>query len=109
MRLILPYYLFLSFLFFSLTVLAQSSDNQEVLTEGTFQFESSSGKTLFWKMDFIESLYPEIESRRSEEVPVYWRYNEDMTIIIFSREFIESEDFLPVASPYKGMNIKEIR
>lgn len=76
-------------------------------TKGTFQFESPSGKTLFWRMDFIEDLYPEIESRREQSEPVYWHYNNDMTIVIFSREYISDPYFTPLESPYNGVKIPE--
>lgn len=76
-------------------------------TEGTFQFDSPSGTILFWRIDFIEELYPEIEARRQQSEPVYWEYNNDMTIIIFSRDFITSEDFSPLESPYKGVKNPE--
>lgn len=76
-------------------------------TEGTFQFDSPSGTILFWRMDFIEDLYPEIEARRQQSVPVYWEYNNDMTIIIFSRDYINDPFFTPLESPYKGVKIPE--
>lgn len=94
---------------FLLLSLFSFSQNVTLSTEGTFQFHSPSGKTLFWRTDFIEDLYPEIENRREDEDPVYWEYNEDMTIIIYSKEHILSSDFVPVESPYKGISLKEIR
>ena len=72
-------------------------------TAGTFQFESPTGTVLFWKMDFIESLYPGIESRRALNHNTIWHFNADTDIIIFAKNIISSSDFVPLESPYKGL------
>lgn len=72
-------------------------------TQGTFQFETPTGVLLFWKVAFIESLYPEIENRRADSHEVIWHYSADMDIIIFARNIITSSDFVPLESPYNGL------
>lgn len=71
-------------------------------TAGTFQFESPTGKLFFWRMDFIESLYPEIESRRALDHTTIWHYSADMDIIIYATNEISASDFVPLDSPYNG-------
>ncbi len=83
---------------------AEVSDQPETQkTSGTFQFETPTGILLFWKVAFIESLYPEIESRRADSYDVIWHYSADMDIIIFARNVITSSDFVPLGSPYNGL------
>lgn len=72
-------------------------------TAGTFQFESPTGNLFFWNMDFIESLYPGIESRRAASHNTIWHFNADMDIIIFAENIVTSSDFVPLESPYKGL------
>lgn len=72
-------------------------------TPGTFQFESPTGTLLFWTVDFIESLYPEIENRRANNDEVIWNYSADMDIVIFPRNFITPSSFVPLESPYNGL------
>lgn len=72
-------------------------------TAGTFQFASPTGKMFFWRMDFIESLYPEIESRRALDHNTIWHYSDDMDIIIFSTNTVLASDFVPLDSPYNGL------
>lgn len=79
------------------------SDETISVTDGTFQFESPTNTPFYWPDSFIESLYNEIESRREDYFPVEWEYSSNMTIIIYSREYINSAEFSPNDSPYKGI------
>lgn len=67
---------------------------------GTFHFESPTDKMFFWSTAYIESLYADIEKYRLEYEHYRWEFTNDMTIVIYSREYIESNEFIPNNSPY---------
>lgn len=69
---------------------------------GTFHFDSPTGNLHFWTVEFIQQLYPEIEDMRKESETVYWEYSNNMVIVIYPREYIESPEFAPTSSPYNG-------
>ena len=99
--------LFIYFLLSSSSLFAQEENlqfsNNLSSVYGTFQFAYPNETKLFWSIDFMESLYGEIEHRRQEEVEAYWYYSPDVTIIIYSREFINAEGFESGISPFDGV------
>lgn len=71
---------------------------------GTFHFVSPTENMHVWPVSFIEELYPEIEAKRLESDVYYWEYSNDMTIVIYSRHYVNSDEFIPLPSPYNGPN-----
>ena len=103
------YIIILFVLFLSSSLFAQEKLPEQAIasqtrsTYGTFQFAYPNETKLFWSIDFMESLYNDIESRRQDDVESYWYYSPDVTIIIYSKEFINSAGFESGISPFDGV------
>ncbi|MCR9173657.1 MAG: hypothetical protein NXI10_14240 [bacterium] len=54
----------------------------------------------FWSTAYIESLYADIERFRQDDEHYRWEFTNDMTIVIYSRSYVESAEFIPNNSPY---------
>lgn len=67
---------------------------------GTFHFESPTDNMFFWSTAYIESLYADIEHFRQDNEHYRWEFTNDMTIVIYSRAYVESAEFIPNNSPY---------
>lgn len=97
----------LATLFMSFGVSAQTEPQIQVSelkdysnVAGTFHFISPTNNMHIWPASYIEGLYPEIEDLRLESENFYWHYSNDMIIVIYSRNYVNSPDFVPVPSPY---------
>ncbi len=101
-------------LLFSSTSFGQTSVNSSLENQsdqfahvyGTFRFVSLTENMHAWPMSFIESLYPDIEARRHDKHNVNWEYSNDMIIVIYSRDYINSASFVEKMSPYQPNNLK---
>ena len=67
---------------------------------GTFHFESPTDNMFFWSTAYIESLYADIEGLRQDNEHYRWEFTNDMTIVIYSRAYVQSSEFIPNNSPY---------
>ncbi len=105
--LIKPVLLGIALSFFDFSASAQL-ENEHIATEvvdyshveGTFHFESPTGNMFFWQQSFIQELYADIEHLRQDNEHYRWQFSNDMIIVIYSRIYVESSEFIPNNSPY---------